>query len=80
MFKATQDLNFNYNSKIDTSPYHFVTGQHIDMKFFAECYMFIPFKDRIGKESFPIASSALSVSRILVHYHTHADIHCHSMV
>ena len=45
MFKATQDLNFNYDSKIDTSPYHFVTGQHIDMKylhsFFAECYMFI---------------------------------------
>ena len=58
MFKATQDSNFNYNSKVDTSPYHFVTGQHIDMKylhsFFAECYMFIPFKDRIGKESFPI--------------------------
>ena len=42
MFKATQDLNFNYDLKIDTSPYHFVTGQHIDMKylhsFFAECY------------------------------------------
>ena len=29
MFKATQDLNFNNNSKIDTSPYHFVTGQHV---------------------------------------------------
>ena len=41
MFKASQDLNFNYNEKIKTSPYHFVTGQHIDMKylhsFFAEC-------------------------------------------
>ena len=33
MFKATQDSNFNYNSKIDTSPYIFVTGQHIDMKY-----------------------------------------------
>ena len=53
MFKASQDLNFEYNEKIKTSPYHFVTGQHIDMKylhsFFAECYMFIPLKDRVGK-------------------------------
>ena len=53
MFKASQDLNFNYNEKIKTSPYHFVTGQHIDMKylhsFFAERYMFIPLKDRVGK-------------------------------
>ena len=49
MFKATQDLNFNYNSKIDDSPYHFVTGHHIDIKylhsFSAECYLFIPLKD-----------------------------------
>ena len=28
MFKASQDLNFNYNQKIKTSPYHFVTVQH----------------------------------------------------
>ena len=53
MFKATQDLYFNYNSKIDTSPYQFVTRQHIDMKYlrssFAECYMFMPLKDRKGK-------------------------------
>ena len=50
MFKATQDLNFSYCSKIDDSPYHFVTGHHIDIKylhsFFAECYLFIPLKDR----------------------------------
>ena len=49
MFKATQELNFNYN----TSPYHFVTGQHIDMEYlhslFAECYMFRSLKDRKGK-------------------------------
>ena len=55
MFKASQDLNYNYNEKIKTSPYHFVTSQHIDMKylhsFFAECYMFIPLKDRVGKLS-----------------------------
>ena len=53
MFKASQDLNFNYSEKIKTSPYHFVTGQHVDMKylhsFFAECYIFIPLKDRVGK-------------------------------
>ena len=28
MFKASQDLNFNYSEKIKTSPYHFVTVQH----------------------------------------------------
>ena len=53
MFKASQDLNFNYNEKITTSPYHFVTSQHVDMKYlhsyFEECYMFIPLKDRIEK-------------------------------
>ena len=53
MCKASQDLNFYYNEKFKTSPYHFVTGHHIDMKylhnFSAECYMFIPLKERIGK-------------------------------
>ena len=53
MFKATQDLNCSYCSKIDDSPYHFVTGNHIDIKylhsFFAECYLFIPLKDRDSK-------------------------------
>ena len=29
MFKATQDLNFNYNAKIKTSPYNFVTGNYL---------------------------------------------------
>ena len=33
MFNASQDMNFNYNENIKTSPYHFVTGQHIDMKY-----------------------------------------------
>ena len=54
-FKATQDLNFSYCSKIDDSPYHYVTGYHIDIKylhsFFAECYLFIPLKDRDSKLS-----------------------------
>ena len=53
MFKATQDLNFSYCSKINDSPYHFVTGHHIDIKylhsFFAECYLFIPLKDHDSK-------------------------------
>ena len=53
MFKATQDLNFSYCSKIEYSPYHFVTGHHIDVKylhsFFAECYLFILLKDRDSK-------------------------------
>ena len=47
MFKATQDLNFNYNAKIKTSPYNFIIKNlH---SFFAECYMFIPLSERKGK-------------------------------
>ena len=33
MFKTTQDFNFNYSKKIDTSPYNFITGHHIDIKY-----------------------------------------------
>ena len=33
MFKITQDLNFNYYTKIDTSPYNFITDHHIDIKY-----------------------------------------------
>ena len=53
LFKTTQDLNFNCSKKIDTFPYNFITGHHIDIKylhsFFAECYMHIPLKDRTSK-------------------------------
>ena len=53
MFKTTQDLNFNYSKKIDTSPSNYITGHHIDIKylhsFFAVCYMHIPLKDRTSK-------------------------------
>ena len=33
MFKTTQDFNFNYSKKIDTSPYNFIAGHHIDIKY-----------------------------------------------
>ena len=46
MCKASQDLNFNYNEKFKTSPYHFVTGHHIDMKYL---HVYVPLKERIGK-------------------------------
>ena len=39
MFKATQDLNFNYNAKIKTSPYNFTTGHHIDI---CQCKISLP--------------------------------------
>ena len=46
-------LNFNYSKKIDTSPYNYISGHHIDIKylhsFFAVCYMHIPLKDRTSK-------------------------------
>ena len=53
MYKTTQDLNMSFNKKIMDSPYHFITGEHVDVKylhaFFADCWMFIPLKDRTGK-------------------------------
>ena len=33
MFKITQESNFNYGKKIDTSPCNFITGHHIDIKY-----------------------------------------------
>ena len=74
MYKASQDLNFNFNSRIQTSPYHFVTGKHVDVKmlhsFFSECYMFIPLHERRSKLPSPRAQRcrflAYSFSTIMV--------------
>ena len=53
---------FAYNSVINTSPYHFLTGRHVDIKqlhpFFAQCYVYIPKADRKGKLGFPRAYKA----------------------
>ena len=48
MFKTTQDLNFNYSKKIDTSPHKFIDMKYLH-SFFAECYMYISLKDRTSK-------------------------------
>ena len=53
MSYACTTQSFNYAPRIDDSPYHFTTGQHVDIKhlhpFWARCYVHIPLKDRKGK-------------------------------
>lgn len=45
--------SFNYNHRINTSPYHFNTGRHVDVKelhpFWSRCYVHTPGKDRTSK-------------------------------
>ena len=71
MFKSVQDLNFNYSDKIKTSPYNFITGQHINInnchQFFAECYMQIPPSER--KSKLP-ANRAYRCKFLAYHYTT----------
>lgn len=51
--------SFNYSSRIGDSPYHFTTGQHININnlhpFWASVYVHIPLKDRNGKVGHPRA-------------------------
>lgn len=62
MAYACVTQSFNYNSQIDTSPYHFTTGQHVDLNmlhpFWARCYVFIPLKNRNSKLGSPRAYRA----------------------
>ena len=45
--------SFNYNHRINTSPYHFNTGSHVDVKelhpFWSRCYVHTPSQDRTSK-------------------------------
>ena len=44
--------SFNYNHRINTSPYNFNTGSHVDVKelhlFWSRCYVHTPSQDRIN--------------------------------
>ena len=52
-FKYNWDLAINPNSHINDSPYHFITGSHVDVTqlhpIFACCYVFIPTSERESK-------------------------------
>ena len=54
--------SFNYNHRINDSPYHYITGSAIDVKqlhpFWARCYVHIPLKDRNSKIGCPRAYNA----------------------
>ena len=54
--------SFNYNHRINDSPYHYITGSAIDVKqlhpFWAHCYVHIPLKDRNSKIGCPRAYNA----------------------
>lgn len=62
MAYACRTQSFNYNKRLNDSPYHYVYGQHIDIKqlhpFWARCYVYIPLKDRERKLNSPQAYKA----------------------
>ena len=53
---------FNYHSAIKTSPYHLITGKHVNLKnlkaFWSLCWVHIALEDRKGKIGFPRAYKA----------------------
>ena len=54
--------SFNLHSAIEDSPYHLITGNHVDIKnlhpFWAKCYVYIPIEQRSGKLGFARAYDA----------------------
>ena len=62
MTYACDTHSFNYNARINTSPYHFNTGSHVDVEqlqpFWSRCYVHIPAKDRTSKIGCPRAYNA----------------------
>jgi hypothetical protein len=61
----------DFQSRIGTSPYHLITGQHVNLKychaFWSKCYVHIAVKDRQGKVGFPRAYKAHFVGYDFVH-------------
>ena len=62
MAYACTTHSFNYNHRINTSPYHFNTGRHVDVKelhpFWSRCYVHTAVKDRTSKVGCPRAYNA----------------------
>ena len=62
MAYACRTQSFNPNKRLNDSPYHYVHGEHIDIKdlhpFWARCYVHIPLKYRKGKLNSPRAYKA----------------------
>ena len=62
MAYACRTHSLNYNKRINDSPYHYVYGEHIDIKdlhpFWSLCYVYIPLKLRQGKLNAPRAYKA----------------------
>jgi transposase InsO family protein len=54
---ACRTQGFNYSSTLGTSPYHFITGKHVNVHhlhpFWASCYVHIPLKNGWAKSGFP---------------------------
>ena len=63
--------SFNYNTKINTSSYNFITGSHVNVKylhgFWSKCYVHIPTKECLGKVGFPRAYKARFVGYDYTH-------------
>jgi hypothetical protein len=56
---ACDTHSFNYYSRYADSPYHLITGRHVDVRqlnpFWCRCWVYIPLNDRHGKVNAPRA-------------------------
>jgi Reverse transcriptase (RNA-dependent DNA polymerase) len=59
---ACDTHSFNYHSRYGDSPYHLITGRHVDVRqlypFWCRCWVYIPLSDRHGKINAPRALKA----------------------
>ena len=62
MTYACDTHSFNYHSRYEDSPYHLITGRHVDVRqlypFWCRCWVYIPLNDRHGKVNAPRALKA----------------------
>jgi len=68
MTYACQTQSFCLSSVLGTSPYNFLTGQHVNLKnlqpFWASCYVYIPTKNGWAKSGFPVLIRPASLATI----------------
>ena len=59
---ACDTHSFNYHTRYGSSPYHLITGRHVDVRqlypFWCRCWVYIPLSDRHGKVNAPRALKA----------------------
>ena len=65
---ACQTQSFSLSSVLGTSPYHFLTGEHVNLKhlqpFWTPCYVYIPTKNGWAKSGYPVLIRPASLATI----------------